>query len=328
MPERSALTQGIQVGVEATPGTGVAAGKQLTQVGFEPGIAVDMSTFRPMGTKYQTVVVPGKEWTEFDLSGVGSYSELLYVFSSCLFAPGAPSTIDTSARKWDFNPASASEDTVKTLTIEQGGAVRAHKFTYGLVTEFELDLSRDGCELSGSGIGQRISDAITLTATPTGVEQKPFLPTDIDVWLDTTSGALGTTKLTRVLSCNVKVGDRFNPVWVLNSTLPSFVAHVEAEPSAEITVLQEADAEGMAQLVQMRGAITKFARVGATSPDLAGAATQKYTWTFDAAVKVADNGGFSDEDGVYATEWTFTIVHDSTWTKAMTTSLINKVTAL
>ena len=64
----------------------------------------------------------------------------------------------------------------------------------------------------------------------------------IDVYMDPTSGTLGTTKLTRVLNANIHISDRFGPVWVLNTANNSYVATVETEPSAELTLLVEADA--------------------------------------------------------------------------------------
>lgn len=328
MPERSALTQGVQIGVEATPGTNVAADKQFSSIGIEPATSVDMQRFRPMGSKYATIVTPGKEFVEADVSGVGSYTELTYVFAGVLVAPGAPATTDTSARTWTYTPAATTEDTVKTFTVEQGGVVRAHKFNYGVFTEIEMDMNRDGIDVSGSMFGQRLSDGITMTPTPTAIAQLPILPTDIDVYNDPTSGALGTTKLTRVLNANIHVSDRFNPVWVLNTANNSFVAHVESEPTAEFTLLLEADAVGMGLLTTMRAGTTTFIRVKATSPTLAGAATVFYNMAWDMAAKVKDVGNFSDEDGVYAIEWTFDMVYDGTWTKAYTVALTNKLTAL
>lgn len=328
MPERSSLTQGVQIGVEATPGTNVAANKKLISIGIEPAVNVDMQRFRPMGQKYASVEVPGKEWVEADITGVGSYTEMIYVFSSVLVAPGAPAVSDTTAQTWTFTPAASSEDTVKSFTVEQGGTVRAHKFNYGVVTNVEMDMNRGGVDVSGNMLGQRISDGITLTAAPTTITELPILPTDIDVFLDPTSAALGTTKLTRVLNVNLHVGDRFNPVWVLNSANNSFVATVEAEPTAELTLLVEADSSGMGILTQMRGGTTQFARVKATSPTLAGAATVPYSLQWDSAIKVKDVGNFSDEDGVYAIEWTFDMVYDGAWAKAYTVALVNKLTAL
>lgn len=328
MPERSALAQGVQIGVEATPGTNVAANKKFNSIGIDASMTAEMQEFRAMGNKYKTIIVEGKEWVEADLTGAGNYEELTYMFASCLVSPGAPVTSDTTARTWTFGPATAAEDTVKTMTVEIGGAVRAHKFNYGLVTEIELDMSRDGIEISGAMIGQRISDNITLTPAPTTLPEVPILPTDIDVYLDSTSGGLGATKLTRVVNATIHLGDRFNPVWVLNTANNSFVAHVEGEPSATITLLMEADAEGMNQLTQMRAGSTKFLRIKATSPTLAGAATVFYSLIWDAAIKVSEPGDFDETDGLFTIEWTFEMVHDGTWGKAYTVALVNKLTAL
>lgn len=328
MPERSALAQGVQIGVEATPGTNVAANKKFNSIGIDASMTAEMQEFRAMGNKYKTVIVEGKEWVEADLSGAGNYEELTYMFASCLVAPGAPTTSDTTAKTWTFGPATSGEDTVKTMTVEVGGPVRAHKFNYGLVTEIEIDMSRDGVEISGAMIGQRISDNITMTVGPTTLPEVPILPTDIDVFLDTTSAGLGTTKLTRVVNATIHLGDRFNPVWVLNTANNSFVAHVESEPSATITLLMEADAEGMAALTQMRAGSTKFIRIKATSPTLAGAVTVFYSLTWDAAIKVSEPGDFDETDGLFTIEWTFEMVHDGTWGKAFTVSLVNKLGAL
>jgi hypothetical protein len=328
VPERSSLTQGVQVGVESVPGTNVAADKKFSSIGITPSVDVDMQDFRPMGTKYRTIVTPGKEFVTADIDGKGSYTELIYLLACCLVSPSAPSTVDVSGKQWDFAPSATAEDTVKTLTVEQGGVVRAHKFNYGVVTEIELDMNRDGVDISGSMIGQRLSDNITLTVGPTAILMLPILPTDIDVFVDPTSVALGTTKMTRVLNANVHISDRFGPIWTLNSALSSFAATVETEPTAELTLLMEADTQGMANLATMRGGATQFARVKATSPTLAGNATAPYSMTWDAAVKVSDVGDFSDEDGVYAIEWTFTIVYDGTWAKAFTAQVVNKISAL
>ena len=328
MAERSSLTQGVQLGLETTPGTSVPANKKFISMGIEPAIQVEPYRFRPMGQKFASIVVPGKEWVEADISGAMSYSEIIWFLASLLKAPSAPTTVDTSARQWTFAPAASSEDTVKTFTVEQGGVVRAHKFTNGLVTELEMTLNRDSFEVSGSMLGQAITDGITMTASPTTPPEVPMIPTEFNVFLDSTSAGLGTTKLTRVLEATIHVGDRFGPVWVLNSAQTSYVAVVETEPTCEITLLLEADTEGMAQLTQARAGSTKFVRIEGLSAALAGATTQKYRFAWDAAVKVKDIGDFSDEDGVYAIEFTFEQVYDAAWGNAMLATVINKETAL
>lgn len=328
MAERSSLTQGVQVGTESTPGTSVAANKKFISIGIDGAIKSEMNRFRPMGQKFASVVTPGKEWLEAKIEGVGSYSELTWMFASVLKDPGSPATVDTSGRTWTYSPAAASEDTVKTFTVEAGGAVRAHKWAYGLVTDLELTFNRSGVDVAGTMIGQRITDGITLTASPTTPPEVEILPTDVNVWVDPTSGALGTTKLTRVLEAVWRVGSRFNPVWVLNTANNSYVAHVEVEPTCEVEILMEADAAGMGYLTNMRAGTTNFCRIGGLSATLAGSSTAFYSLNLDTAIKVKDVSDFSDEDGVYAIRWTFEVVYDPTWAKAYNVVLTNKETTL
>lgn len=328
MTERTTIAQVAQVGVESTPGTSVAANKLFLATGISPAVKVDMQRFRPMGQKLPTVLVPGKEWVEAKIDGSGSYTELTYLLASLLTDPGAPTTVDTTARKYTYNPLATSEDSPKTFTIEQGSGVRAGKFSYGICNELELAFSRDSIDVSGSFLGQRYQDGITMTASPTAITQLPILPTDIDVYLDPTSGALGTTKLTRVLKASWKISDRFGTVWPLNSANNSFVTHVETEPKSEIKLLVEADSSGMANLNAMRGGTTQFLRISATSPTLAGSTTQKYSVILDQAIKVSDVAEFSDEDGVYAIEFTFEMTYDGGWGKYFTGQVINQLASL
>jgi hypothetical protein len=327
MAERATLTQGVQLGVESTPGTGVSADKKLTSTSIEIKTKADIKNFRPMGTKYSTTEVLGKEWTEFSITGMGSYNDTSYLLSSCL-AYATPAQVGvTTAYLWTFAPSSSATDTVKTYTIEQGDATRAHKIAYGTISEIEYTFTRDSVDVKGTGIGQKLDDGITLTATPTSIAEKPILPTDVDIYLDSTSAGLGTTKLTRAVKCTVQVSDRFGPVWVLNSANSAFVSTVETEPKAEIKLLVEADTSGMAILTSMRDSSTQFMRIQATSADDAGASTP-YQLSWDAAVKVKDVGDFSDEEGIYAIEWTFDQVHDTTWGKAFTVNCTNTLTDL
>lgn len=326
MPERTAVAAGIQIGSETTPGTSVPATTLINSFGLEVGDAVEMQEFRPTGQKYPSIITPGKEWTEFDISGVGSYSEVCFLLAS-IMKDVTPTVVETTGRNWTFNPSSRTADTVQTYTIEQGDSTRAHKFTHGLFTEVGMNFTRDGVEVSGAGIGQQIQDAITLTATPTALEEKPILPTHVDVFVDSTYAALGTTKMLRALSAELTIGDRFNPLWVLNSTLASFATYVETVPSVELKLMMEADAQGMALLTAMRAGSTRFIKIRCTSTELAGS-TLPYEFAFNMAGKVSDVDKFSDEDGVFAIGWTFKAVHDVGWGQAMYAGVLNKTATL
>jgi len=327
MPERSSVSQAVQLGVESTPGTSVAANKLLNSMELSLSANPEMQRFRPMGSKYPTIIVPGREWATGSVSGKLSYSEVIYALSSAVNYSAAVQQGATTAYLWTFLPNARTEDTYKTYTVEQGSSARAHKSTFVVFNEWGFSWSRTSADVSGSLIGQLISDGITLTGSPSAVEERPVIPNEIDVFIDPTSAALGTTKMTRVLSGSFSIGTRYSMVWPTDSSKQSFAALVEIEPVTQLTMLVEADAQGMALLTQARAGTTQFARVVATSPLLAGTAFP-YKFQLDAAIKVSDIGDFSDSDGVYALEFTFDCVYDATWGKPYQILVTNKQTVL
>lgn len=327
MAERSSLTQNIQIGVETTPGTPVAATKRLQSIGIEPSISVETSPFRPIGSKFNALSTLGKEWVEASISGRATYTELQYVLSSVMTTAVA-SQPEAGTQKWTFTPQNRDSDTPKTFTVEHGSSVRADRFSYGLVTEMGMTFNRDSIEVSGSMMGRALEDGITMTSSGvTSPPLVPVLPTQVSAYLDDTAANLGTTKLTRLISAEFSLGSRFGPVWVVDAANPSFVNHIETEPDLSATLLLQADSVGMGLLNTLRTGDTKFLRIEAIG-GMIGATSTPYTLTLDMAVKISDTGGFSDADGVYAIEFSGLGVNDSTWGKAIEIALINELTAL
>lgn len=329
MPERAVITQGVQIGVETVPGTPVAANKILNSVDIDPELHFDIQKFQPTGQKFSSIVVPGKEWAEANLKGVVSYSEIIYILSGLLTSTTAVQQGGTTAYLWAHKPLGRSADTVKTFTIEQGDANRAQKFAYAVFSEAAFTFNRASTAMEGKIFGQALSDNIALTGSPTAVEEKPVIPNQVDVWVDPLAVNIGTTKLLRVLETKINVTNRFGPIWVLNSALGSFAAHVELDPNVTLEMQVEADAQGMALLSTLRAGSTHYIRVKCTSPDLAGTAIP-YSLTFDLAAKVSGVSPYSDQDGVYAITWTNEAVYDPAWNsgQAIIVSAINKQTAL
>ena len=329
MPEVASIFSGVQIGAETTSGTAVSASKLLNYLSLEPGIALEFNKFRPMGQVVASAVTPGKDSTEWTVSGAGSYSELIYPFCSVL-TNTTPATVETTARRWTFTPLGRSEDTVKTYTIESGSATRAQKATYGLFTGIELTFNRtDGVTISGAAVGQNIQDNITLTATPTAVEEAIILPTHLNCFIDATSGGLGGTKLTRDFNAVFRVTDRFQTVWPINSANSSYVSHVPVEPTVQIELTVEADSTGMAELVNARAGTTRYIRLSATSTVLAGS-TQFYDLVIDMAGKISDIKAFDDNDGVKVLTYTFDAIYDAAWGSGqyLTVRLTNKTASL
>lgn len=329
MAERASVFQGVQLGVETTPGTAVPANKKLGSLSIQPSIRSESSVFRPMGTKYATVVAQNREWIEASLEGQPTFDEMIYPLSSVLTTAAVtqPDSVGApSAYLWTFDPKSSAADTPKTFTIEQGDAGRAHRFAYGIVSELGLEFSRSGIGLSGSMLGRRLQDGVTLTASPTSIPLIPILPTQVNVYMDNTAAGLGTTKLTRNFAANLSIGDRFNPVWPLDSSLNSFAATVEAEPTATLEMNMAVDSQWDGILTALRQGDTKFIRIEAVGGTIAAAVN--YRFTIDLAGKVSDVGDFDDEDGVFVVPPTFEIVHDGGWGRALKVEVVNTRSAL
>jgi hypothetical protein len=327
MPERSSILQGVQIGVESTPGTAVAATKHLLDTTIEMGVQVDMHRYRPVGQKYASSLVVGKEWSQGAVSGALSYTDLVYLLNSLLTTGVITQLGGTTAYSHVFTPAARAVDTPKTYTIEFGGSVRAAKFAYALMTDFAIVVNRSEASITGTFMGQAITDGIVLTGAVPDLEEKPVIPTTIAVFMDPTSAALGTTKLTRLLAFGLTIGSRYNPVWVVNSAQQAYVSHVEVEPTVQFTFMVEADTQGMTPLASLRTGTSQFVRLKATSVDLAGVGNP-YSVQFDLAGKVSALSNFQDSDGVYAIEYTWDVVYDATWGNALLATIINKLVTL
>lgn len=329
MAENSTVANVAQIGVEVTPGTGVAATKLPRYTGFDLDPTINFNRFRAAGSKFATALTPGQDFTSFGLSGEGSYSELIYLLNSNL-ATGVITTTDTTAKVHTFTPAVRTEDAVKTFTIEQGDPTRAGKATYGIVSDLELTFNRtDGVTVGGGGFAQQFQDNISLTGSPTSIEDAPILPTHISVYADDVFANIGTTKLLRDFEVTWRSTGRFGQVWPLDASKASFAAHVELEPTVQLELTAEYDSQGAQFFTQARAGAVKYFRIDCVSTVLAGAATVFYALRIDFAGKVSDVPGFGDNDGVRVVDgWVFDAVDDATAGYAHKVIATNKTASL
>jgi hypothetical protein len=339
MAERQTVAQVQQIGKETTPGTAVAATKRLGSISLSPGVSADTKMFRPAGVKFATVQALNQEWVEGSLEGSPTYEEVIYPLSGVMGAPVSSAIMDgatsTTAYQHVFAPSSSAADAPVTYTLEQGDAVQAEKTAHLLFTGFSLDVSRAEASLGGSFFSKALLKAITLTAgLPIPTALNPILPGQFTLTTATTAAGLSAgTLLSRVVSANTNVGDKYNPAWFVNAAEPSFTTFVEnAEgPTAESAMTVEADAAGMALLDRLRDGVTVFLRLEAKGAQIYNAGTQmdlRYRFTWDMALKAREVDTWSDEDGVYAIPFTFQMVHDTTWAKSQQITVVNKIATL
>lgn len=330
MSERATINQLVNWGVEgtATPGTAVAGNKQMSAMMIEVGASINFDHFTPSGQKYASIVTTGKDWASAKITGQPTYTEIVYPLSGLLgVATISTPAGGTNSRTWTFNPSTTAVDVPNTFTVECGGSVRASSFSYGLVTGLTIPFDRDKISMSGDMIGQFLTDGITMTGTAAAISLIPILPKQLTVYSNATSGSLGSSTLGRVMSGEFALTGKYAPLWVVNAANTSWVTHVEVEPTATFKITTEADSAGMAHLTNARAGTTEFLRFEGVG-DVIEAGSINYRLRIDMAAKVESVSTFKDDAGVYAIDYTYRIVHDATWTKALTVAVTNSLTAL
>jgi hypothetical protein len=330
MADRFTANQKVQIGVEATAGTAVAATKQLLSLGISPAIKADVQSFKPMGTKYGSIAALNQESVEAKIAGIPVFDELQYLLASLINYAAPAQQGATTAYKWLFESLNSGPDTLKTLTVEQGDTVRGHRFAFGSVSDLKFSFDNKGVSLDGKMLGKALEDPFTMTAAGvTSLPQIPLLRSQIDLYIaDTAAGLAGAAALTRGWSAEWSLGDRLKPMNPLGSANgASFAAVAENnKPKLQAKIFHEADASGMGLLTKLRAGTTQFLRIKCEGATISGA--YKYLFQIDFAGKVMGTSEFKDADGVFAIEYNLDGVYDPTWTKAYSISLINTQSAL
>lgn len=284
MPEvRTSGMERVQVGVEDTPGTGVAANKRL--------MGLTRLTLNPVGekTQYQSagIEVPNSEsaqkvWSTFDYEGGGCYCTMAYLLSCMLLGQtGSPYT-------YVVNPSGV--DSIKTLTIETGSDVRAEKAAYGVVDSFRLRATKADVAVSGAGFARKISRNITMTATPTAVGPVNIDSKRVSVLLGDSIGGLAVEEH---LEYEMDLPKRWEPYAPLTAATDSFSRHMKVNNTPNFTVNLESQAAADALWLAAETKAPKFLRM--TAPSL----TSPYDLTITAACMV-QMPSRADKDKVFA----------------------------
>lgn len=196
MVEVASVNQKVQVGVEATEGTAVAAPTQLTSMGFAFAPQINVRADHATGSKWPSVATPGKEWSESDIDGQLTYTEPIYPLSSCVgnivttSLGGSP-----TAYQHVFSLSLATADVVKSFTVQQGDPItRARQIAGVKVDAFGFEFDRDGATVKGHALGKAISFGQQMSTnakyTLTAAGSPPTAGTFTLTYASVTSGAI------------------------------------------------------------------------------------------------------------------------------------------
>ncbi len=323
MGEKASIFQTVQIGIETTPGTPVAANRKLLATSLVPAVKVEGDTFRALGNKYPSFAVVNKEWSEASIEGKLTYNEILYLLSSFLSQPTPVQQGSTTAYKWTFISSTSAEDIGKTMTVEQGDANSAWRAAGVKVSGLELTFNRNEVNISGSAIGQPLETGITMTTSPTSMTPRPVLPAHLKFYMaDSQAGLDSAQAVSRGFSLTWSLTDKNVLVWPIGQS----PVLIESEPKLEAKLSLATDTVGLGLISTMRAGSIKWFRVKAEGDTIQ--TPYKYTFQIDFPGQITDVGEFSDEDGLYLVEYTLAMIHDATWGKAFQVDVIADVQTL
>lgn len=292
MPERASALERVQVAAEATAGTAVGAATRLLCTMIRPNPRVPVQRVLGSGSLYNRAAVVGYEHTEAGLEGVPCYNDLVPLLSAHLKSAAFSGNTAT------YTPAVDTANTIKTLSVEHGQAVRAEKFAYGVVRDLGLRFTRTETALTGAMFGRALVEGASLTGVTATMAPVPIGPAQWEVLLGTSADLSDLALLTRVLECEWSSQGRWQPLFAASTTQPSFAAEVELAPATRFRLVTEHDAAGSGHMSLLRSSAVRFVRLRAVGPG----GTAAYQLIIDAAVQVVE-ATRQDTDGIAAGEY-------------------------
>lgn len=327
MAGRGSVNRQIQVGVESTPGTPVAASKLLPSMSLTLGPAIDNKDYRAQGFK----IAGTNKIIHFDgagtLAGPLNYSEIIYLLNTLVLGVITTPGGGTNSRKHKFSPTATGTDSFKALTIQEGDATAATQMAFSVLTDFGLTVNDSGADITGSLIGYAPT-VTTLTGSPAAIAQLPIGPREIDVYIDPTFANIGTTKVSDALSFRMAIGNKQVKKRVLNTTFQSFKETVEGVPTLQAGFVTEHNLQSRNLYASVTAASNpvQYVRLKSTGPIIEAAIP--YSFQLDLAAQVIDMNQ-QEVESIWGYEYVLNPVYDTSFgNKLFDIEVTNTITAL
>ncbi len=283
--KRSAILEQLRYGVhdattQATLAQGVNATNRLLSLTLaptpvEPMDDVDASGFKvAVGTQSHQ----GKH-TTLAVSGTMAYFDTIVALDMCLCkavvtTPGTGGAAAVKTKRYAFRPSPSTADEVDVTTLDWGyGLGAAARAARAALASFSLTFARDKPVFGGSGFAQRLAENGVALAADTAVNDVPLVVVDGDDWsayiADTLAGFVDAAKLTDCYETSIAMNNRFAPVFVGDSTQPSYNGFAEQKNDILGAINIQQDAFGQQQVMgALRAKAQKWCRIVACGPDI------------------------------------------------------------
>lgn len=284
---RNAIFETVRYGVETTPGSAVTVTSNLQTISIQPTNKTAISKFRPAGSKVDTVLALGREWTEFSLESTPCYEEVGLIFDSLIAKnSGGVTTMKTTEPN---SPA--------TYTFEVGTGSNCVKFGYGLIHSATLKWTPDEIKITGEGFGQKMTST-TATSISETADMTPIQAGQVVISVDGTElkGANGT-----VFEAELTINKNWEMVKGIDNAGTGFKTNSELGPEMTFTLTLEADASGLGFLNTLRDDnATRLFAITATDGT--------NTFKVELGGKVAETRDYGETDGVTTIGYVFSVV--------------------
>jgi len=322
----AASSANTTAGVAAS--SGVAATKRFSGLEINITDAIETKQFRSWGAKANTISAIHKLWAKGSYKGPLSYVEICYILASL-----APKTVTADSpvagvTEWNFLPNPTGSDSVNSFTLEDGDDEAVERYSSLQFLSFEGTWGLDDITCSGEVISKPHTNIGGLTAGTSLLAQRPVLRSHVDLFIDTAYGSIGTTKFPDTFDGKFKIGNKFDPKWVLNTSETSWKELVEKIPEMSMTTVIEANAQGRALVYDITTNNTgRYIRLRSQGGIVTG--STPYLLQFDMYGQAQDIRPQKDLNGmVYAYEIDWTAINDDTMGRAWRAKVYNALTAL
>jgi hypothetical protein len=167
MSTRAQVDQIVQVGVELTSGTRVAATRRLPGVTIDVRPSIVRQQFRAKGYNVNTADVIHRMSAEGTWEGPLDFNQIIYPLATLIGeANNTPAQIGaTDGWTWEFTPLSTGSDPYpKTLSVETGDSEAVQLAKYVRMISASFDFGADALNMSGNLLGYFPEDSQTLTS--------------------------------------------------------------------------------------------------------------------------------------------------------------------
>jgi hypothetical protein len=336
----SAISQGVQLGVESTYGTGVTADKKLQSLSMRMTPDLAFEQYRPANNKFIAATAITQIQSALDIaSSPLNYTELVYPLSSLMGAatistPGGA----TLSRNWLFSVNPSAADAAKSFTVQQGDGTTLVEATGVVVNSLDLTIEEGaGASISGNGFGGRLIPAVSVMDTLAGTQPSLLVAnwTQASVYIDDVPvdhgdipTTFGTTKRTAIFSANPSFADRYELIRVLDAALGGSPAAIAEVPvTFQMDMQMAADSFGRGLITAAEDGEPKLIRIELIS----GTEIESgfpYSMTIDFHAMIGDGGDEDERNGAQAINWTWSAVYNATWNKAVEINIVTGQTAL